>query len=156
MIERALKGLAAGAAGTAVLNLITYLDMLVRARSASSVPAETATKLANRVGLELSAGEEQSTQSRRTAAGALLGYGAGLGIGAGYAILEEGVPDLPAPVSGILLGAAAMAASDVPATATGATDPRSWGRAGWLADIVPHLGYGLATVVVYRALRRAV
>ena len=39
-----------------------------------------------------------------------------------------------------------MAGSDVPAVATGATDPKTWGTSGWLADIVPHAIYGLLTL----------
>lgn len=153
MLRRLVNGMIAGAAGTAILNLITYLDMLLRARSSSSVPAKTAERLAEAAGAEIAAGGEQGTQSRRTAAGALLGYGAGIGIGAAYGVIEAGVPDLPAPLSGALVGAAAMAASDVPATVTGATDPRDWGTSSWLADILPHYGYGLVTVMVLRALR---
>lgn len=153
MLRRTLLGMAAGAAGTAILNLITYLDMLVRGRPSSSVPAETVSRIADEADVEIEGEGRPATQSRRTAAGALTGYGSGLAIGAFYGAVEDAVPDLPAPISGALLGAAAMAASDVPATMTGATDPRKWGTAGWLADIVPHLGYGVATVAVYRALR---
>jgi hypothetical protein len=43
-----------------------------------------------------------------------------------------------------------MAASDLPATALGLTDPRSWGAAGWMSDLLPHLAYGIVTV--YEAL----
>jgi hypothetical protein len=50
------------------------------------------------------------------------------------------------------LGLAAMAASDLPATALGVTDPRTWGAAGWASDLLPHLAYGLATAAVYEAL----
>jgi hypothetical protein len=153
MTQRALFGLMAGAAGTAVLNFITYLDMLIRGRPSSSVPATTAERLADEVGVDLQ-GDAEATQNRRTAAGALLGYGAGLGIGAVYGIAEGPLPDLPLPLSGVIVAVAAMAASDLPATATGATDPRRWGRAAWFSDLVPHLGYGLATVAVYRFLRR--
>jgi hypothetical protein len=153
MLKRALWGAAAGAAGTAVLNLITYVDMLVRARPASSVPADTADRLANRAGIQLEADDAESTQNRRTAAGALLGFGAGIGLGAAYGVVEKAIPDMPAPISGAFVGLAAMAASDVPATVIGATDPLTWDAAGWLADLAPHYGYGLATVLVYRALR---
>jgi hypothetical protein len=112
-------------------------------------------RLARTAGLGLAASDQEATDSRRNAAGALLGYGAGLGIGAAYGVVEASVPDLPTPISGFLLGAAAMVASDLPATLTGATDPRTWPRSGWLADLVPHLAFGVATVMVYRALRSA-
>jgi hypothetical protein len=29
--------------------------------------------------------------------------------------------------------------------ARGVSDPRSWGAADWLADVVPHVAYGLVT-----------
>ena len=38
------------------------------------------------------------------------------------------------------------------ATALGVTDPRTWGAAGWVSDLLPHLAYGLATATVYEAL----
>lgn len=153
MLRRALNGLIAGAAGSATLNVITYLDMLGRARPSSSVPADTAQAIAGTAGVDLAAEDESGTQARRTAAGALMGYGAGLGVGTLYGIVEDAVPDLPLPIAGGVLGVAAMMASDVPATLTGATDPREWTPQSWMADIVPHLGYGLATVAVYRTLR---
>lgn len=151
-MERIVNGLIAGAAGTAALNAVTYLDMLARGRPSSSVPADTVHRLVDTVGVEF--GQDDEGQARRTAAGALMGYGAGLGIGGLYGLLEGGVRDLPLPVSGALVGLAAMAGSDVPATVTGATDPRRWSPASWLADLVPHFVYGMATVAVYRALRR--
>jgi len=153
-LRSAILGLAAGAAGTAVINLMTYLDMFVRARPSSSVPAKTATRMAERAGLRLAGADQQQTKSRRTAAGSLLGYSAGLGLGAAYGLVEPAIPDLPLPLSGVLLGTLAMAATDVPATFTGATDPRTWSASSWIADLLPHIGYGVATVAVYRALRR--
>jgi len=41
--------------------------------------------------------------------------------------------------------AASKVGTDVPMVASGLTDPRSWGVAGWLSDIVPHIAYGYAT-----------
>jgi hypothetical protein len=45
-----------------------------------------------------------------------------------------------------------MAASDLPAAALRVTDPRTWGAAGWVSDLLSHLAYGLATATVYEAL----
>lgn len=55
------------------------------------------------------------------------------------------------PLAGLALGAAAMASSDVPATITGATNPKTWGAAGWVADIIPHAIYGLVTAMAFEA-----
>ncbi|MEE1928601.1 hypothetical protein V1J52_10415 [Streptomyces sp. TRM 70351] len=146
------RGLLAGAAGTTALNLVTYGDMLLRARPASPVPAEVAAGLADRAGVGLGGGEE--TSSREQAAGALLGYVTGLGVGAAYGLLRgagrgRGLPGwLEAP----LLGALAMAGSDVPSAGLGVTDPRTWGADSWVSDVVPHLAYGVVTVAAYRAL----
>ncbi|WP_316248185.1 hypothetical protein [Streptomyces sp. TRM49041] len=55
--------------------------------------------------------------------------------------------------AGPFLGAAAMAAGDLPATALGVTDPAEWSGAGRLSDIVPHLVYGMTTAAVFERLR---
>ncbi len=44
----ALLGAAAGAAGTTALNVVTYLDMAVRGRPASSTPEMTVEKLSEK------------------------------------------------------------------------------------------------------------
>lgn len=155
MLRNVLIGAAAGAVGTAALNITTYADMVVRGRGASDVPAKTAGKLLDRAGVHLADGAAQkgdeTAQHRLSGAGALLGYAAGLGVGAGYGLLRPLLRGLPTPLAGLVLGAAAMAASDIPATATGATDPADWGVAGWVADIVPHLIYGLVTAAAFEA-----
>jgi hypothetical protein len=145
------RGLLAGAAGTAALNLITYGDMLVRGRGASDVPAEVADRLAERTKIDL--GEPEKKSSRQQAAGALLGYATGLGIGAAYGLVLGRRTAPPAWLAAPLLGATAMAGSDVPATALGATDPKTWSRTAWVADIVPHLLYGAVTASVFQAIR---
>jgi hypothetical protein len=40
MLGKALKGAMAGAAGTTALNAVTYMDMVVRGRGASSTPEQ--------------------------------------------------------------------------------------------------------------------
>lgn len=154
-----LLGLAAGAAGTVALNVATYVDMAVRGRGASDVPADLAGKLAGALGLSLEAGAEASepaktaAANRRSGVGALLGYAVGLGTGAAYALVRQRLGDKPAvPLAGAAVGLTAMALSDVPAIAAGATNPAEWGPAGWLADLLPHLAYGLTTAVALDAL----
>jgi hypothetical protein len=147
-----LRGIAAGAVGTIALDVVSYLDMVVRARPASSVPADVVGALAERAGVELVA-DGESAANRRSGIGALLGYGVGLGGGVAYGLLRSLLPAPRRPwVAAAGLGLAAMAASDAPATALGVTDPRTWGAAGWASDLLPHLAYGLATATVYEAL----
>jgi len=131
--------------------------MAVRARPSSDVPAQTAEKLAEKVGVNLSAkgGDEEATQARQSGAGALLGYAAGLGIGTAYGLLRPLMNGVSPAIAGVGLGLAAMAASDVPATKLGVTDPSTWGTSGWIADIVPHLVYGVLTAVAYESFRDA-
>jgi hypothetical protein len=95
-------------------------------------------QLAERVGVSL--GDEQTADARTSGLGALLSYVTGVGVlyGAGAPVLAR----LPRPLSAVLVGACAMAATDAGSAWLGSTDPRSWGPQDWLADIVPHLAYG--------------
>jgi hypothetical protein len=150
MMRRLAAGAVAGSAGTMALNVVTYLDMLVRARPASGVPSTTASRLADAAGIRL--GDGSTAGNRASALGGLLGNIAGLSVAVGYGLLRRFVRRPPLLPAAVALGAAAMAASDTPAARTGATDPRTWGASGWLSDIVPHLVYGLATVASYEAV----
>jgi hypothetical protein len=59
---------------------------------------------------------------------------------------------VPALLTAVVAGAAAMAVSDVAIAASGASDPRTWGAADWAADAIPHLVYGLALAASFDAL----
>lgn len=139
-------GLVAGAAGTAALNVTTYLDMALRGRPSSSMPARAAEDLAAKAHVDL--GEGDTEQARSEGLGALLGYAAGLGVGAAYGLLRSRA-DVPLPVAAVGLGLAAMAGSDVPLTALGLTDPRAWPASSWVSDVVPHLVYGVVTAATF-------
>jgi hypothetical protein len=145
-------GLAAGAAGTAALNAVTYADMLMRGRPASQVPARTAGALAARAGIGLGQGE--GAQNRREAGGALMGMAAGLGVGALYGCVRSRWRSAPLWLSALALAGTAMLAGDGPPIGLRVTDPRSWGASGWAADLLPHLAYGLTAAAVFDALRR--
>lgn len=144
------SGLAAGALGTVALNVVTYLDMAARGRPSSEVPAQVAETLAGKAGVEI--GDEETARNRSSGVGALLGYVTGLGIGAAYGLVRPHIRGLPLPLAAVGIGAAAMAGSDVPATALGLTDPSEWPASSWASDIVPHLIYGLVTALAYDAL----
>jgi predicted outer membrane lipoprotein len=160
MPNRLIAGLAAGAAGTAALNITGYLDMLVRGRPASDLPARVAGEMAAEVGLPLDfpaprqAGSVTPAQvdNRREAVGALLGYSNGIGFGLAYGLARLFIPRLPLWLSGAILGGAAMAASDIPATGMRLTDPQQWSTADWIADVLPHAAFGVVTALTFEAL----
>jgi hypothetical protein len=134
-------GTIAGAAGTIALDLTSYADMAIRGRPASAMPAEVIRRM---TGIE--------NENRRRALGTMLGHANGIIAGVvcgGFCGLLRKVPS---PVVALMMGAAAMAASDIPAIALGATNPKEWGVEGWLADIVPHIAYGVAAACVFSAL----
>ncbi|BCL17812.1 hypothetical protein [Micromonospora sagamiensis] len=146
----AVDGMLAGAVGSAALNMVSYLDMTVRGRPASSTPDKTAGRLADTAHLDLGTGEPAA--NRRAGLGPLLGYGLGVGVGAVFAVATHRRLLAP-PLAVGLLGAAVMALSDATMTAVGVTDPRRWSRTDWLADIVPHLAYGAAAAATWYRLR---
>ena len=155
MISRLLRGAAAGAAGTTALNAVTYLDMVIRARPASSTPEETVKKTEELTPLTLSSdgGDSEPAQNRRTALGALLGIVTGLGTGAVYGLVRPQLgADVPFAVRVLAAGLGANVGSVAPMTALGVDDPRSWSASSWLSDLVPHLAYGAVTALVFERM----
>ncbi len=148
MLRSLGAGLAAGAAGTTALNAATYLDVAVRARPPSSVPSDVTGSIAGAVGLDALVGDDDTSETRRDGAGALLGYLTGVGAGLVAGIVRPRFPGLGTAPFGLAVGLGTMVAADLPSVATGATDPRTWGTAGWLADLVPHVVFGLVTATV--------
>jgi hypothetical protein len=144
-----VRGLLAGAAGTAVLDAVTYLDMATRGRPASTTPERSVERLA-RAG-HISLGPEESAANRRTGIGALLGYLTGAGVAAGYSALFR--RRLPWAASAALLTAAAMVGSNAPLTLLKVTNPRDWSATDWVSDVVPHVAYGAVTATVLDRLR---
>src|ERR671932_1232654 len=72
----ALRGAAAGAAGTTALNAVTYLDMTVRGRGTSSTPEQTVEKLAEKAHVGIP-GEGEEREHRVQGLGPLTGLVAG-------------------------------------------------------------------------------
>ena len=156
MLRNVLMGTIAGAAGTVALDIASYADMAIRGRPSSNAPAKLVENLAKIVHLPLSSqgtgSNDQTVQNRESGLGALLGYVNGLGTGALYGLVRSQLDNVPIPLAGILVGLAAMAESDVPLITLGKSNPKTWGFSGWTADIIPHLIYGLVTVLTYEAL----
>lgn len=149
-MDRLTRGLVAGAAGTTALNVVTYLDMAVRGRPASSTPEQSVEKIADAAGVDL--GEGDTAENRKAGLGPMLGFGTGLGAGLAYGLFA-GRRSVPKPVAAALLSGLAMVGSAAPMTVLGLTDPREWSASDWMVDAVPHLAYGAVAAGVYDALR---
>lgn len=136
----ALRGAAAGAAGTTALNAVTYLDMTVRGRPASSTPEDTVEKIASAAHVGIP-GDEQTRENRLQGLGPLTGLAAGVGMGIVTGLIRAaGFRSRPV-VGTALITAGVMAAANGPMVALGITDPRSWSAVDWVSDVVPHLAY---------------
>lgn len=149
-----LRGAAAGAAGTTVLNAVTYLDMAIRGRPSSSTPEASIEKLSER--LELPIPGEGDTRTNRVAGlGPLLGIAAGVGVGAllGLATKAGWRPSLA--MTSAVASVGALIVGNGPMTVLGVTDPRTWSASDWTSDVVPHLAYGVVTAAVLKGLTRA-
>ncbi|MBW4705765.1 hypothetical protein [Micromonospora sp. RL09-050-HVF-A] len=143
------RALIAGAAGASALNAVTYLDMVVRARQASSTAEDSAGRLAELAHVDL--GDARTATNRRSGLGPLLGYVTSVAAAVGY--MAAGGRRLPLGVSTLALTGLAMIGSNGPLTLLRVTDPRTWSATDWVADLVPHLAYGAVTAVTLRALR---
>jgi hypothetical protein len=149
-----VRGVAAGAAGTAALNAITYLDMALRGRPSSVTPQQTVEKVAGELGVSIpGSGEERG--NRTEGLGSLMGLLTGVGSGLVLSIMGERIRArgrrLSFGPSAATAALVALLAGNGPMTALGITDPREWPLSSWAADVIPHLGYGLAAAWVLTA-----
>lgn len=144
-------GAAAGAAGTTALHAITYLDMVWRARAASSTPEATVKKLASAAGVTIP-GSEEERSNRIAGLGPLTGIIVGIGTGAALGLARAAGFRPGMVVTSMVAAAATLTGSNGPMAALGVTDPHRWSAADWLSDIVPHLVYGAVTGGTLQAL----
>ena len=153
MIKGLIRGAAAGAAGTTALNAVTYLDMAWRGRPSSRTPQQAVEELAKRAGQPIpGSGEERD--NRVEGLGALAGIATGIAVGVLAGELRAVVLRLGPVVGPVLLGGAAMAATDASLTRLGLADPREWDAAAWLSDAGPHLAFGVVSYAALRAMSR--
>lgn len=142
------RGLIAGAVGSSALNAVAFADMAMRGRAPSETPANVVKALARQSGARGLGSEAptDATKHRRSALGALSGYGIGLAVATVYALVRSRLR-VPPAVGALVLGAAAMASSDLPASRLGVTDPAEWSPADWLSDVLPHAAYGIGAAL---------
>lgn len=145
--EYVLLGAAAGAAGTTALNALTYIDMAVRGRPASSTPETTVQTLSDKTHVPVP-GDEQARENRVAGLGPLTGLLAGVGVGAllGAGRSAGWRPGVAVGTAAATLGA--LVGTNGPMTALGVTDPRTWSATSWVVDVVPHVAYGYVTAAV--------
>jgi hypothetical protein len=151
--SRLWAGAAAGAAGTTALNVITYSDMAIRGRPASTTPAQTVQALARLVHATIPGGG-MTQPNRIDGLGALTGLAAGVGIGVLLGLLRWAGWRPGRTVSAVAATIGALIGTNGPMTVLGVTNPLSWGPVGWIADVIPHIGYGVVTALVLHYLDR--
>ena len=152
LLRGLVVGVASGAAGTTALNAVTYLDMVVRARPASSTPEESVNKLAQATGVSIPGDEEQRAH-RISGLGPLLGLATGVAVGAVVGVATAAGWN-PGRTTGVLVtGGAALVAGNAPMVVLKVTDVRSWSVSDWVSDVVPHLAYGAAAYLTLDAFR---
>jgi hypothetical protein len=151
MLKAVLRGVTAGAAGTTALNAVTYVDMAVRGRPASEMPATAVERIVDELGVPVP-GTGETRRNRVQGLGPLLGISTGVGVGVVASFLRPVLVRLPTVIGAVLVGGGAMAMSDLPMTKLGLTDPKEWSPADWAGDALPHLAYGLVTVATLRQL----
>ncbi len=137
----ALRGAAAGAAGTTALNAVTYLDMAGRGRGTSSTPEQTVEALAEKAHVSIP-GDEEKRQNRVQGLGPLTGLVAGVGVGVLTGLARAAGFRSHPLVGTALTTVGVLIASNGPMTVLGITDPRTWSTTDWISDVVPHLAYG--------------
>ena len=149
-----LAGAAAGAAGTAALDAATYLDMAVRGRGSSGTPQQSVEAIEDRLPVSIP-GEGETRDNRISGLGSLSGIATGVGVGVAFGLLRRVGLRLPTPVGAVVVGLAAMAATDTSMASLKVSDPRSWSATDWISDLLPHLAYGAVTYATLAALDRS-
>ncbi|MFJ3191933.1 hypothetical protein ACIPJQ_04755 [Streptomyces griseoviridis] len=153
MIQSIVRGGMAGAAGTTVLNAVTYADMAWRGRPSSDAPAQVVEQIARDIGYPVP-DPEGNLDNRLSGLGALSGIAVGCGTGMAVSVLRRAGARMPWWLGGLTTGVLAMAATDLPMARLGVSDPRTWSAKDWTSDVVPHLLYGLVTYGIVTASER--
>jgi hypothetical protein len=149
----ALRGAAAGAAGTAALNAATYLDMAIRGRPSSATPEQTVEAIADKAHLTIP-GDQQTRRNRLAGLGPLAGLAGGVAVGVAAGLVRATGLRTSRWVGILLTTVGAMVPGNGPMAVLGITDPRTWSTTEWLSDVVPHLAYGVVVKTTMDAFDR--
>jgi hypothetical protein len=149
----ALRGAAAGAAGSTALNAATYLDMVVRGRGTSSTPEQTVEKLAEAVHVQIP-GDDETRSNRVQGLGPITGLVAGVGVGVAVGLVRAAGYRSQPLVGTLLTTLGVLVAANGPMTVLGITDPRTWSATDWASDVVPHLAYAAVVKTTMDAFDR--
>lgn len=152
MIRGLFRGLLAGAAGATALNAVTYGDMVYRGRGTSDTPERTVEALADQFDYDIP-GKGDERDNRVSGLGALSGIGTGVAVGGAYGALGAARWRIPGWLGATLIGATAMAVTDLTMAKLGVSDPSEWSTADWISDAVPHLAFGVVTWTALRSRR---
>ncbi|MFC4032403.1 hypothetical protein ACFO3J_13030 [Streptomyces polygonati] len=147
LLKGVMYGAAAGAAGTTVLDSVTYLDMTFRGRPASHTPEATVERLARDLHVAVP-GNAAKRRNRIAGLAPLTGIAAGVGMGAVLGLARAAGWRPPVAVTYAAATVGALIGTNGPMTVLKVTDPRTWTAGDWAADIVPHLAYAALTVSV--------
>jgi hypothetical protein len=149
----ALRGAAAGAAGSSALNAATYLDMVVRGRGTSSTPEQTVEALAQKAHVSIP-GDDEKRSNRVQGLGPLTGLAAGVGVGVVVGLVRAAGYRSQPLVGTLLTTLGVLVAANGPMTVLGITDPRTWSATDWASDIVPHVAYAAVVKTTMDAFDR--
>src|SRR5579863_14882 len=111
-VNNGTVGAIAGATGALALDMATSLDMALRGRAPSDVPAMVVEKVATRKNELLAPllGDAPERRHRRSGVGALAGYGVGIALGAIYGMRPTRKSGSNWLLNGTMLGLAALIA----------------------------------------------
>ncbi len=117
----------------------------------SSTPEDTVTALSDATHVPIP-GQGQTRDNRVADLGPLTGLLAGVGTGAALGAFRSAGwrPSLVVGTAAATLGA--LVGSNGPMTALEVTAPRTWPASSWIADLIPHLAYGVVTAAVLDGL----
>jgi hypothetical protein len=125
--------------------------MVLRGRPSSTTPVDTVRRLTELAHVDVP-GDAETRENRLAGLGALAGMATGAGIGALLGVARA-AGWRPGHVGGVVAASGvALVGANGPMTLLKVTDPRSWSRADWLADLAPHLAYGVVTAAVLNGL----